>query len=48
MSGLAKKSYITADGIQATVSTTSIPDWAQKIIDSNRFDRLVNQPFVFS
>jgi hypothetical protein len=48
MSGLAKKSYITADGIQATVNTTSIPEWAQKVIDSNRFDLMVPQPFVFS
>jgi hypothetical protein len=48
MSGLAKKSYITADGIQATVNTTSIPEWAQKIIDSNRFDRSVSQPIVFA
>lgn len=46
-SGLAKRSYITGDGIQATVTTTSIPEWAQKIIDSNRFDLMLPQPFVF-
>jgi len=45
LSGFKTKTYITADGVQATVSLTNIPDWANLIVESRAWRDQLNQPY---
>lgn len=45
LSGFKTKTYITADGVQATVSLTNIPEWADAVVESRAWRTQVNQSY---
>lgn len=45
LSGFKTKTYTTADGVQATVSLTNIPDWAQTVVENRAWRDQVGQSY---
>lgn len=45
LSGFKTKTYMTADGVQATVSNTSIPDWADTTVETRAWRPQIDQFF---
>ena len=44
-SGFKTKTYMTSDGVQATVSNTSIPDWADTTVETRAWRPQIDQVF---
>ena len=45
LSGFKTKTYMTSDGVQATVSNTSIPDWADTTVEMRAWRPQIDQSF---
>ena len=45
LSGFKTKTYVTSDGVQATVSLTNIPDWAERVVETRAWRDQVGQSY---